>query len=101
MAAAREALTRRRASVYLVPLAAVLFALAVALVATTASAGRAAGPRVLIGWSDPLGSEEGLRAVGYGESQAIKKLGLQGWTVKDLDAKLSADKQVSDIDTFI
>jgi ribose transport system substrate-binding protein len=78
----------------------------VALAGVTLAGGAAAKPRaqagnVLIGWSDPLASEEGLRAVGYGETRAIKQLGLAGWRVKDLDAALASNKQVSDIDTFI
>jgi ribose transport system substrate-binding protein len=55
--------------------------------------------RVVIGYSNPLASEEGLRAVGYGARQAIKKLKLN-WQVRELDAKLSPDKQVADVDTF-
>ena len=68
--------------------------------ATNAQTARVASPRLVIGYSDPLASEEGLRAVGYGARQAIKKLKLP-WTVRELDAKLSADKQVSDVDTFV
>jgi ribose transport system substrate-binding protein len=54
---------------------------------------------VVIGYSNPLASEEGLRAVGYGARQAIRKLKLN-WRLRELDAKLSPDKQVSDVDTF-
>jgi ribose transport system substrate-binding protein len=55
---------------------------------------------ISIGYADPLGSEEGLRGVGWGERQAIKDLGLN-WKVNELDDKLSANKQVSDIDSMI
>jgi ABC-type sugar transport system substrate-binding protein len=53
-----------------------------------------------IGYSNPVASEEGLRSVGYGMEQAIAALGLP-WTVDELDAGLSADKQVADVDTFV
>lgn len=59
----------------------------------------AAAP-VVIGYSDPLAAEEGLRSVGYGARQAIKKLHLN-WQLKELDAKLSPNQQVSDIDTLV
>lgn len=55
---------------------------------------------IVIGYSDPLASEEGLRAVGYGARQAIKQLKLP-WTLRELDAKLSSDKQITDVDTLI
>jgi ribose transport system substrate-binding protein len=55
---------------------------------------------IVIGYSDPLASEEGLRAVGYGARQAIKQLKLP-WTLRELDAKLSSDKQITDLDTFV
>lgn len=100
MTAARKGSSTRRALVKLLVLAGVLAAVVIATIGTTASA-KPAATKVLIGWSDPLASEEGLRAVGYGERRAIAKLGLAGWVVKELDAKLSADKQVADIDTFI
>jgi ribose transport system substrate-binding protein len=57
-------------------------------------------PPVVIGYSDPAGSEEGLRGVGWGEKQAIKTLKLP-WSVKEVDSQLSADKQVTDIDAMI
>lgn len=75
-------------------------AFGVALAANTSKAAPAAQPNVVIGYSNPLASEEGLRAVGYGARQAIKQLKLP-WTLRELDSKLSADKQVSDIDTFV
>jgi ribose transport system substrate-binding protein len=55
---------------------------------------------IVIGYSDPLAAEEGLRSVGYGARQAIKQLHLN-WQLKELDAKLSANQQVSDVDTFV
>ena len=54
----------------------------------------------MLGYSNPLASEEGLRAVGYGMNQAIAELGLP-WSVNELDAALSADQQVADVDTFV
>jgi ribose transport system substrate-binding protein len=54
----------------------------------------------IIGYSMPIGAEEGLRAIGYGEEQAIGELDLP-WTVKTLDAQLSPDTQVSQLDTFV
>lgn len=68
----------------------------------TAAAGTTSAEleELVIGYSNPLASEEGLRAVGYGAREAIKQLGLP-WTLEELDAKLAPDKQVSDIDTFI
>jgi ribose transport system substrate-binding protein len=77
-----------------------IVALVVTLVGSAAANSHRRAGNVLIGWSDPLASEEGLRAVGYGETRAIQQLGLAGWKVKDLDAALSSNKQVSDIATF-
>ena len=54
----------------------------------------------MIGYSNPFAAEEGLRSIGYGMQQAIAALGLP-WTVDELDAGLSPDKQVADIDTFV
>lgn len=72
--------------------------------AATAAAGTStassSGGREVIGYANPLASEEGLRSVGVGEQKAIKLLGLN-WTVDALDGKLSADTQVSNLDTFI
>lgn len=68
--------------------------------ATTTRTAPVAQPRVVIGYSNPLASEEGLRAVGYGAREAIKKLKLP-WTLRELDSKLSPDRQVSDVDTFV
>jgi ribose transport system substrate-binding protein len=66
---------------------------------TAPTAPRAAAP-LTIGYANPLASEEGLRGVGWGEKQAIRRLGLN-WRLVEVDNKLSADKQVSDIDSMI
>ena len=66
---------------------------------TAPTAPRAAAP-LTIGYANPLASEEGLRGVGWGEKQAIRRLGLN-WKLVEVDSKLSADKQVSDIDSMI
>lgn len=75
-------------------------AFGVALAANTSQAAPAATSKIVIGYSNPLASEEGLRAVGYGARQAIRQLKLP-WSLRELDSKLSADKQVSDVDTFV
>ena len=67
---------------------------------TSAEEPAAADEDRVIGYSNPLASEEGLRAVGYGFQQAVEALGLT-WTVDELDAALSPDKQVADVDTFV
>lgn len=86
------------------PVALIAVALAILAVggatAATSAPTETAQQRLVIGYSNPLASEEGLRAVGYGARQAIRQLKLP-WTLRELDAKLSADKQVTDIDTFI
>jgi ABC-type sugar transport system substrate-binding protein len=76
--------------------------LAVAVLAILASSAGATNDQagVVIGYSNPAGTEEGLRGVGWGEKQAIKALKLP-WTVREIDARVSADKQVSDIDAMI
>jgi ribose transport system substrate-binding protein len=66
-----------------------------ALVAT-ASAFGAAG--LQLGESSPVASNPNQQAITRGEDLAAKHY---GWTVKTLDANLSPDKQVSDVDTFI
>lgn len=58
------------------------------------------GAHEVIGYANPLASEEGLRSVGVGEQKAIQLLGLN-WAVDALDGKLSADTQVSNLDTFV
>jgi ABC-type sugar transport system substrate-binding protein len=84
----------------------VLLALSAAAVAFTVQAAQAlaapthAAANIKIGYTDPLASEEGLRGVGWGEKQAIKALKLP-WSLKETDANLSSDQQVSDIDTMI
>jgi ribose transport system substrate-binding protein len=74
--------------------------LVVAVVATGvmgASAVSALGAGV-IGDANPVASNPNQQAITWGEKQAAKAY---GWTVKTLDANLSTDKQVSDIDAFI
>lgn len=56
--------------------------------------------KIVVGYSNPSGSDVSLQSIGYGAKEAIEKLELP-WTVREVDAKLSADKQVSDIDTLI
>jgi ribose transport system substrate-binding protein len=53
---------------------------------------------LLLGESSPVLSNPNQQAIAYGEDQAAKHF---GWTVKHLDANLSASKQVEDVDTFI
>jgi ribose transport system substrate-binding protein len=95
---------RPRLSCRALPIA-LLGAVAVAAVLVTQAAGAVRAPKhaaasIVVGYADPLASEEGLRGVGWGEKQAIKALKLP-WSFKETDAKLSADQQVSDIDTMI
>jgi ribose transport system substrate-binding protein len=71
---------------------------ATALSLLALSAAAAFGAPVPLGESSPVASNPNQQAITYGENQAAKKLGM---TVKTLDANLSPDKQVSDIDTFI
>jgi ribose transport system substrate-binding protein len=52
----------------------------------------------VIGFSSPVQSNSGLIDTYYGQGQAAEQLGMQ---VKVADANLSAEKQVSDIDTLI
>jgi ribose transport system substrate-binding protein len=70
-------------------------AVAVAALAATMAA-TAAGQ--LIGESSPVASNPNQQAITYGQRQAAKQL---GFSFKMLDANLSPDKQVSDVDTFI
>jgi ribose transport system substrate-binding protein len=67
----------------------------VALVLTSAVGALAA---TTIGESSPVASNPNQQAITYGERQAAKSY---GWSVKMLDANLSPDKQVSDVDTFV
>jgi ribose transport system substrate-binding protein len=74
--------------------------LAVAVATTTAAlavtaTGLAAG---IIGDANPVASNPNQQAITKGEAQAAKAY---GWSVKTLDANLSPDKQVSDVDAFI
>jgi len=64
-----------------------------------AHSGAAKAAPIIIGYADPDGAEQGLQSVGYGAQQAIKELHLN-WQLKALDDKLSANQQVSDLDTF-
>jgi ribose transport system substrate-binding protein len=76
--------------------------LAVQAFVLLAAGGQAFGARsaagLLLGESSPVLSNPNQQAIAYGEDQAAKHF---GWTVKHLDANLSPDKQVSDVDTFI
>lgn len=62
--------------------------------------GGQASTGITLGYSDPMGTGVSLQSIGYGATQAIDLLGLD-WTVKDVAAQLSGDKQISDIDTMI
>jgi len=67
-------------------------------ICTLAAAAAAFGSGGQLGESSPIASNPNQQAITYGEQQAAKHF---GWTVKTLDANLSPDKQVSDVDTFI
>ena len=85
------------------PIACVLAATALLVTGCASSGSSEQGGAVeerTIGYSNPLGSEISFQAIGVGAEQAIEKLDLP-WKVDEIDAKLSADKQVSDIDTMI
>ena len=69
---------------------------AVCALAATASSFGAGGVR--LGESSPIASNPNQQAITRGQVLAAKAY---GWTVKTLDANLSPDKQVSDVDTFI
>lgn len=76
---------------------AVLASLAVLTsVAWGASARSSAKP--LVGESSPVASNPNQQAITYGLRLATRKY---GFSLKSLDANLSPDRQVSDIDTFI
>jgi ribose transport system substrate-binding protein len=64
----------------------------------SARPGAAVGTSILIGESSPVASNPNQQAITYGQREAAKKL---GWRFRSLDANLSPDKQVSDIDTLI
>jgi ribose transport system substrate-binding protein len=68
---------------------------------TPVQASHAVAPATMvIGYSCPRCSVQGLQAPAYGMRAAIKLLKLP-WQLKIIDANLSSDKQVSDIDTFV
>jgi ribose transport system substrate-binding protein len=73
-----------------------------ALIASSRASEAAAGPSgpatILIGESSPVASNPNQQAITYGQREAAKRL---GWRFRSLDANLSPDKQVSDIDTLI
>lgn len=78
-------------------------AIIIAAAAISASAMAATNKKqanVVIAYANPAASEPGLRAITYGMRQAVKELGL-GWKVQEANAGFSANKQVSDIDSFI
>ena len=60
--------------------------------------GQRASPPTTIGESSPILSNPNQQAITRGEQLAAKTF---GWTVKTIDANLSADKQVSDVDTLV
>lgn len=66
---------------------------------SSASAGDG-GKKLVIGYSNPMGADQSLKSIGYGMREAIEQLDLP-WDVAETDAKLSGDKQVSDIDSLI
>ncbi len=74
--------------------------LAVLVVLTSAAWGASArsSAKPLVGESSPVASNPNQQAITYGQRVATAKYGL---AFKSLDANLSSDKQVSDIDTFI
>ena len=74
-------------------------------IAAMAAASAVAAPSkkqetIVIGYANPAASEPGLRAITYGMREAVKELGL-GWKVQEANAGFSANKQVSDVDSFI
>jgi ribose transport system substrate-binding protein len=93
-----HAVTRRRRRALLGGVALVTVASLAAVSAAFAGGARQEAAALLIGESSPVASNPNQQAITYGEVQAAKHY---GWKVKTLDANLSPDKQVSDIDTFI
>src|SRR4051812_16644505 len=91
---ARKANRPRRAVTILIVGVVVMAAALVAQADGAVSARNHPTANIVVGYADPLASEEGLRGVGWGEKQAIKALKLP-WSVKETDAKLSSDQQVS------
>ena len=81
------------------PSALVIATLALVGLVTVASASARDGAQApLIGESSPVASNPNQQAITRGQREASKLL---GWRFKTLDANLSPDKQVSDVDTFI
>lgn len=57
-----------------------------------------AAAEILIGNSDPIAANPGSQAIVYGAQVAAENL---GWTYRNLDANLSADKQITDFNTLL
>jgi ribose transport system substrate-binding protein len=57
-----------------------------------------AGPAVIIGNSDPIAANPGSQAIVHGAEVAAQAL---GWDYRNLDSNLSADKQVTDLNTLV
>lgn len=53
---------------------------------------------ILVGNSDPIAANPGSQAIVHGAQVSAEAL---GWTYKNLDANLSADKQVTDLNTLL
>lgn len=53
---------------------------------------------ILIGNSDPIAANPGSQAIVHGAQKAAEAL---GWEYRNLDANLSADKQVTDLNTLL
>jgi ribose transport system substrate-binding protein len=95
----RTSITRR--TLVLAVTAGLALAALIAVSRASEAAARASLPvatTVLIGESSPVASNPNQQAITYGQREAAKKL---GWRFRSLDANLSPDKQVSDIDTLI
>ncbi|ADB50463.1 sugar ABC transporter substrate-binding protein [Conexibacter woesei] len=54
--------------------------------------------KIVVGYSDPVGSNQAQQAVYRAQKEAAKQL---GWEIVHLDANLSPSKQLSDIDSMI
>lgn len=86
----------RRAGILLAAVTVIALALVAARTASPATLGGSG--KILIGESSPVASNPNQQAITHGQRVAAAKY---GFAFKSLDANLSADKQVSDIDTFI
>jgi ribose transport system substrate-binding protein len=76
----------------------ILPALVAAAVAAFTGASLAAKPKIVIGSAHPiLAGQPDQQALLLGQRKVAKLL---GWSVSPLDAQLSTDKQIADIDTF-